>query len=272
MVDVVARAEQTVLLGVPERQHDRAARRLGEAAQRTPDREDRSDAGRVVRRAVADPPGGSGAAGAHVIVVRADDDDLVGHLPPGDDAEQVRAPFPGLDEGLAVGFGAHSRGIESFGDQPEAGDQVPLHPGSRGRIVVPAVEVVGREPLGDAHEATAGGPAPLVDVVDREGAGGPRDEQGEGRAKRGPEARRRAESETERRGSISSAIILSQPNGPVKPYLGVRNGSEPSGRGDDRAAGWLGRRSPPSLMGRRRQPRGPGGAAEPPWRSPPGPF
>src|SRR5262245_32747190 len=100
-----------------------------------------------------------------MVVVGADDHDLVWSLPSGDQREEVRAAPPRLHEGLAVGIVAEAGGIQALAEEAEARPEIVLDAGGGRGVVVAACEVVGSEPLGDADEPARRRGARLLDSV-----------------------------------------------------------------------------------------------------------
>ena len=150
MLGVVDRPQQAVLLGVPEGQHDGAARPRAGPCQRPADPEHRGDSRRVVGGAVADHVARCLATAgvrlvAEVVVMGADHHVLIGQVGAADHRDQVGA----VGERLPVGRIAARGSIQALGDRPELIDQEAAGEPRPGRPVVAAPEPVARQPRDD---------------------------------------------------------------------------------------------------------------------------
>ena len=132
---VCERAEQPVLLAVPDRDDHRAP--CGIARDVARDRQGGRHTGGVVGGPVADRVAGllRGARAAHVVVVRAHDHVLARKVGAGDHAEHVRAQVDRV----------RVRAADRVGDRLQLIQDVLAGRGGTGRVVVPPGRVVARE-------------------------------------------------------------------------------------------------------------------------------
>ena len=111
---------------------------------------------------------GGVAARVEMIVVRPDDDVLVGPLAPAHNGEQVGAGLTGLDERLSVGVRAGCRGVETVAASLEVSDQIALHDLRLGCVVVAAAQLVAGQGAGHALESARGFHRRRIDLGRRE--------------------------------------------------------------------------------------------------------
>jgi hypothetical protein len=108
-----------------------------------------------------------------------DDDVLVGKLAARDDGEDVGTLLTGHLEPLAIRLVARFRGVQARSQPPELPDEELLDTIGLGRVVVPAGERSGREPLDQRADALGGNGGDPVDVG-RLTMGSRRDEPSDG--------------------------------------------------------------------------------------------